>query len=99
MGQSRSLGISRALSTPELVELLSDPNKWTRQTALRLIGDRKDSSIAPSSMRLLTEETGQIALEALWALNLVGGLDEATGSQSPRPCRPVRAALDGSPHV
>ena len=65
------------LSTPELVELLSDPNKWTRQTAQRLIGDRKDSSIAPELVRLLKEQTGQIALEALWALNLVGGLDEA----------------------
>ncbi len=65
------------LSTPELVELLSDPNKWTRQTAQRLIGDRKDSSIAPQLVRLLKEQTGQVALEALWALNLVGGLDEA----------------------
>ena len=69
-------GLAR-LSTPELVELLSDPNKWTRQTALRLIGDRKDSSIAPQLVRLLEEQTGQNALEALWALNLVGGLDEA----------------------
>ena len=31
-----------SLSTSELVKRLSDPNKWTRQTALRLIGDRKD---------------------------------------------------------
>ena len=28
-------------------QALADPNKWTRQTALRLIGDRKDPSIAP----------------------------------------------------
>jgi flagellar biosynthesis protein FlhF len=27
----------------------------------------------------LDEQTGQFALEALWALNLSGGLDEATG--------------------
>ena len=39
------------LTTPELVELLADPNKWTRQTALRLIGDRKDASIAPELKR------------------------------------------------
>ena len=31
------------LTTPELVKRLADPNKWTRQTALRLIGDRKDA--------------------------------------------------------
>ena len=33
---------------------------------------------AAARARLLRDETGQLALEALWALNLVGGLDEAT---------------------
>jgi putative membrane-bound dehydrogenase-like protein len=64
------------LSTLELVKLLTDSNKWTRQTALRLIADRKDPSIAPQLNRLIEHETGQTALEALWALNLVGRLDE-----------------------
>ena len=73
----RPTDLSR-LSTRELVKRLGDPNKWTRQTALRLIGDRKDPSVAPELKRLLEDETGQLALEALWALNLVGGLDEAT---------------------
>jgi putative heme-binding domain-containing protein len=76
-GVTRSRDFSR-LSTSELATLLSDPNKWTRQTALRLIGDRKDSSIVPKLLQLLKEETGQTALEALWALNLVAGIDEAT---------------------
>jgi len=66
------------LSSLELVQMLGDPNRWTRETALRLIGDRKDPSIAPELKRLLIRETGQLALESLWALNLVGGLDEAT---------------------
>ncbi|APW58923.1 PVC-type heme-binding CxxCH protein [Paludisphaera borealis] len=66
------------LATKDLADLLNHPNRWTRQTALRLIGDRKDASIAPELKRRLTETTGQNALEALWALNLVGGLDEAT---------------------
>jgi len=66
------------LSTLELVRLLADPNKWTRRTALRLIADRKDQSIAPELQRLIGQETGQLALEALWALNLVGRLDEPT---------------------
>ena len=65
-------------SSSDLVKLLSSPNKWTRQTALRLIGDRKDPSLAPELRRLVKAEPGQLALEALWALNLVGGLDEAT---------------------
>ena len=66
------------LSTPALVKLLADPNKWTRQTALRLIGDRKDPSIAPLLRCLVATTAGQPSLEALWALNLSGGLDEAT---------------------
>jgi putative heme-binding domain-containing protein len=64
------------LSTLDLVKLLADPNKWTRQTVLRLIGDRKDASIAPELKRLIEHETGQLALEALCALNLIGRLDE-----------------------
>ncbi|WP_435011601.1 PVC-type heme-binding CxxCH protein [Tundrisphaera lichenicola] len=65
------------LSTAELVEKLRDPNRWTRRTALRLIGDRKDESVAPTLARMAREESGQAALESLWALNLVGGLDHA----------------------
>ena len=65
------------LTTTGLVKLLDDPNRWTRETAQRLIADRRDPAIAPELVRLLTEKTGQIALEALWALNAVGKLDEA----------------------
>jgi putative heme-binding domain-containing protein len=64
--------------TPELLRDLSDPSRWVRQTALRLIGDRKDASIAPALKEMIAKGPAQTALEALWALNLVGGLDEAT---------------------
>ena len=84
-----------ALRTPELVDRLSDPNRWVRQTSLRLIGDRKDPSIAPELRRLLVSQTGQPALEALWALNLVGGLDEATALHGTRSCRSVCTTMDG----
>ncbi|HZW29102.1 MAG TPA: PVC-type heme-binding CxxCH protein, partial [Isosphaeraceae bacterium] len=70
------------LSTPDLVKLLTDSNKWTRQTAMRLIGDRKDPTLAPLLKGLVTTTAGQPALEALWALNLSGGLDEATALQT-----------------
>jgi putative heme-binding domain-containing protein len=66
------------LVTSELIELLAGPNKWTRQTALRVIGDRKDRSAARELKRIIADSTGQIALEALWALHLVDGLDEGT---------------------
>ena len=63
-------------STSQLLELLSNPNKWFRQQALRQFGDRKDLTAIPPLKQMLTEKTGQLALEALWALNLSGGFDE-----------------------
>ena len=65
-------------TTAGLVARLGDPNRWTRRTALRLLGDRRDGSVGPGLARQAREATGQLALESLWALNLVGGLDETT---------------------
>jgi putative membrane-bound dehydrogenase-like protein len=70
------------LGTPELIKLLSHSNRWYRQTALRLIGDRKDRSVVPLLTRLVRENQGHLALEALWALNLSGGFDEPTALQT-----------------
>ncbi len=64
------------LSTSELVDLLDHTNKWFRQEALQLIGDRKDSSVIPRLREQIENSTGQIALESLWALNLSGGFDD-----------------------
>jgi len=69
-------------STDELVDLLSHPAKWYRQTALRMIGDRKDESVAPRLKTLIQKGDSQLALEALWALNLTIGLDEATARET-----------------
>ncbi len=70
------------LSSLELVKHLADPNKWTRQTALRLIADRNDPSVSQELHQLIAASTGQIAIEALWALNAVGKLDEAAVSKT-----------------
>jgi putative membrane-bound dehydrogenase-like protein len=70
------------MPTAQLVKLLSDTNKWTRQTAERLIADRHDQAVAPEIIRLLAEKTGQVSLEALWALNAIGKLDEAIALKS-----------------
>jgi putative heme-binding domain-containing protein len=64
------------LSSRELVALLAHPGKWHRQTALRLLGDRKDKSVLPLLRKTIEEKTGQLALESLWALNLSGGLTD-----------------------
>jgi putative heme-binding domain-containing protein len=64
------------LSGKQLVELLDHPNRWHRQTALRLLGDRRNKSLVPLLMDQLNAAQGQLALETLWALNLCGGLTD-----------------------
>jgi putative heme-binding domain-containing protein len=59
----------------ELVALLRSDNRWIRQTANRLLGDRKDHGVLPAMLKMTREEQGQTALEGLWALSLSGGLD------------------------
>jgi len=79
------------LSSDELVKRLDDPNRWVRRTAARLLGERSDASLAPELRKLMTSRTGQTALEALWALNLTGGLDdEATLAALKHADAPVR---------
>ena len=64
------------------------PTGGSARRRLRLIGDRKDAvDRSRAEATSIATETGQTALEALWALNLVGGLDEATGARDARACR------------
>jgi putative membrane-bound dehydrogenase-like protein len=66
------------LSSEELVkQYLGHPNRWYRKQVLRLLGDRKDRSLIPMLTRMVRENTGQLALEAFWALNLSGGFNDA----------------------
>ena len=67
----------RGKSTAELANLLSHPNKWYRQTALRMIADRRDKSIVPRLRNSVQKESGQVAVESLWALYQLGALDDA----------------------
>lgn len=77
----RSEDMSR-LNSLQLTERLTHPNRWVRQTALRLLADRHDASLIPALTAALSHGSGQIALETLWALHLSGGLTEATALQS-----------------
>lgn len=61
-------------TSAELVELLSSDNRWERQTAVRLLGDRKDRSLLPLLLKRITTARGQLALEYLWALNATDGI-------------------------
>src|SRR5262245_42848108 len=64
------------LSSEQLVDTLSHPNKWFREQAKRLLGDRHDAGIVPRLERLVEENRGQLALEGLWAVNLSGGWND-----------------------
>ncbi len=66
-------------SSEQLIALLRHPDRWHRQTAIRLLGDRKDRALAGKIAEMLKGSTGQIALELLWALHACDGLDAGSG--------------------
>ena len=86
------------LSGDELIKLLSHPNKWHRQTALRVLWDRGDKSLVPKLKALVLakaspsplggERAGvrgddnHLALEAFWAVNASGGFDDTFALQT-----------------
>ncbi len=52
-----------------LVERLSDPNGWTRDTAQRLLVERNDRSVVPALARLAVSGTNVLGrIHALWTL-------------------------------
>ncbi|MBW3539950.1 MAG: HEAT repeat domain-containing protein, partial [Planctomycetes bacterium] len=63
-------------TSQQLVESLQHPGKWHRQTALRLLGDRRDASIVPLLKENIRRHVGQFALENLWALHQTAGLED-----------------------
>lgn len=65
-------------TTDELIALLSHPNKWHRDTAVRLLGDRNVPKAAGKLRKLIQRDEGLGALNALWALHQSAGLDTAT---------------------
>jgi len=79
------------LSPPQLVELLEHPNRWHRQTALRLLADRPDPHLAAVLHDRLLRATGRPALDLLWALHARGPLpEEASAAAVAHPTPVVR---------
>ncbi|MEX0928686.1 MAG: PVC-type heme-binding CxxCH protein [Balneolales bacterium] len=64
-----------SLSGEELADLLDDERKWYREQARRLLGERKEYSLVDRLQRQALEERGQLALESLWTVNLIDGID------------------------
>jgi len=79
------------LPSQHLVALLSHPNDWYVRKARRILADRRDPEvILPLRTLVLDAKTEQLALQALWALYVSGGFDEATAA---------RFLEHSSPHV
>lgn len=70
------------VSTSELIGRLSNPNKWTRRTAQRLIRRRNDPGAKAALLERLAGPEGLLSLEALWALNGFESLDESTAQRA-----------------
>lgn len=82
-----------AKTTAQLIDTLSSPDRWHRQTAVRVLGERHDAASVAALKSVLTGNTQtHPALEALWALHQMGSLDETTARAAlAHPAAPVRA--------
>ncbi|HEV3204152.1 MAG TPA: PVC-type heme-binding CxxCH protein, partial [Gemmataceae bacterium] len=72
----KNLALSK-MSGKELVHLLGHPNIWLVREARRLMAERRDASIIPILRKMVLDNHGQFALEALWALYVSGGFDDS----------------------
>ncbi len=75
-GGAAQVGDLGKRSPADLVALLASSNRWTRQTALRLLGDRREATAIPVIEAAMSQAKGQHALELLWALHLSDGLND-----------------------
>ena len=62
-----------ALSSEQLIRLLTHKQPWHRQMAQGILTDRRDRSVIPMLARIAEQDSGQVALEALWGLHACGG--------------------------
>jgi mono/diheme cytochrome c family protein len=84
-----------ATATPaQLVEALSHPNGWRRDTAQRLLVERGARSVVPALVKLAEDATDfRTRLHALWTLDGIDSLQPATVTKAlADPSRDVRAS-------
>ncbi len=66
------------MSAGELSRTLEHPNAWWRETAQRLIVERRDRSAIPLLRTIAQDGRSEVArIHALWTLDGLGGLDTA----------------------
>lgn len=75
--RKRSPHLGKA-TTGELVALLADPSSWWRETAQRLLIERRDeTAIDPLKAMARERPTALGRVHALWTLDVLNALDEA----------------------
>ena len=72
----KAFDLSR-LTNEQLIGVLSHKNRWFREQAQRIVADRRDKTMVLALKELVDSTRGQLALEALWAVNSSGGFDDA----------------------
>jgi mono/diheme cytochrome c family protein len=81
-------------SAQQLVDALSHPNGWRRDTAQRLLIERGEKPVAPALVKLASEaKDWRVRLHALWTLDGLDAIDPATVTKAlDDPSRDVRAS-------
>jgi mono/diheme cytochrome c family protein/glucose/arabinose dehydrogenase len=82
-------GLAKA-SPERLVELLSHPNGWWRDTAQRLLVERNATSAVPALRKAAESGDARTRLHALWTLDALDAIE---------PTLVAQALQDSSPHV
>ena len=91
---SRAAGASSSASPAQLVETLSHPNGWWRDTAQRLLVERRPRSVIPALATLAQSAADwRVRLHALWTLDGIDAIEPATVTRALEDVsRDVRAA-------
>jgi putative membrane-bound dehydrogenase-like protein len=84
-----------SMTGAQLVEKLRDPNGWVRDTAQRLIVERRDRTVLAQLRAMAADSSGgdpRPALHALWTLEGINGIDNKTLDAALRGPPPAAAA-------
>ncbi len=85
-------------ATPQqLVQTLSNPKGWWRDTAQRLLVERGDTTVAPALKTLAASAPDwRTQLHALWTLDGLDAIEVASGPEGPRRRERRRARVGGA---
>jgi mono/diheme cytochrome c family protein len=78
MARDKTMPRMNTQSPAQLVQYLSHPNGWWRDTAQQLLVLKQDKSVAPALKKLVTSKENLLGrFHALWTLEGIGSLDAA----------------------